>query len=196
MNEAIPSTLRHGRRAAIEPVLDRDERDRVRQAGEDRVVIVALGAEQNGFAGLGPPVGEGDELGGKRRAAIDLHAVRASPRELGGVGVNESDGHAGGAEEVTDGTADAAGADDGECVHALLRGRLRLAGLLSRKRRVRHFPNSLRRRARCARPPCGRPGWRCGPSTCRWPNRERARLTREFLRCNSTTAFSAVCTSS
>src|SRR6266568_4170778 len=88
------------------------------QAGEDGGVVIAFRAEKGDFSGVGLPVVEGLKGGGQCAAARDHDAVGVAPFDLFGVGVDEGDGDAGGAEGVADGAADAASAEDCNRVHA------------------------------------------------------------------------------
>src|SRR5579884_328893 len=103
----------------VETVLNGNEPGRCGDARKDGGVVVALGAEQDGAASGRLPIGEGDERGWLRRQTVHNNAVPAPPVDLGEIGVHERDGYAGRTQGMTDGTADAAGTDDVDRIHAI-----------------------------------------------------------------------------
>src|SRR5262249_15715050 len=93
--------------------------------------------------------------------------------DFGLVGVHEGDAHAGSAEEVADCAADAAGADDGDGVHAA------------------YFPSASRMRSASLRTAGLALSFSLSMAVS-----SAAKLTAGFLRCSSATARRAVCTTS
>lgn len=102
----------------VEAVLDGQQSHARRELRQHRGVVVTLGAEQNWGGGGGLPVGEVNELGRQRRAVVHADAVAAPGFDLRRVHVHEGDRYAGCAEGVAHRTADPAGADHGDRVHA------------------------------------------------------------------------------
>ena len=129
----VPGAFRHKRRNAldsvperfqlwVEAVLDRDQLHAGRESRQHRRVVVALGAEQDRHAGGRLPGAEMNELGRLGRAIVHANAGVLSAFDLRRVRVHKHDPYSGRTEGVTNGTTDAAGADNVNRIHARLAG--------------------------------------------------------------------------